>query len=54
MRLHSIAANVNSENAASVKPPERNKFIREAYFKENVFYNGKFIDAVIYSLLTSV
>jgi len=52
MKLHSIEANVNPENAASIKLLERNKFVREAYFKENYFYDGKFLDSEIYSLLT--
>ena len=29
-----------------------NSFVKEAYFKENYYYNGKFIDSVIYSLIT--
>lgn len=52
MKLHSIGANVNPDNVPSIKLLERNKFIREAYFKENVFYNSRFIDTVIYSLLS--
>jgi len=51
MNLHSIEANVNPDNAASIKLLEKNNFIREAYFKENYFFNGKFLDTVIYSLL---
>ena len=53
MKLHSIEATVNPENAASIKILERNKFAREAYFKENYFYNGNFLDSAVYSLLTS-
>jgi ribosomal-protein-alanine N-acetyltransferase len=52
MKLHSIEANVNPENHASIKILERNGFVREAYFKENYFYDGKFLDSAIYSLLT--
>lgn len=51
MKLHSIEANVNPGNAASIKLLERNKFVREAYFRENYYYNGKFLDTAIYSLL---
>ncbi len=54
MKLHSVEANVNPENEASIKLLERNGFIREAYFKEDYFYNGKFLDSAIYSLLTPV
>ncbi len=52
MRLHSIEANVNPDNRASIRLLERNGFVREAYFKENHYYNGQFLDSVIYSLLT--
>lgn len=52
MQLHSVEANINPANEASKKLLIKNKFIQEAYFKENFFYNGKFLDSVIYSLLT--
>ena len=51
MKLHSIEANVNPANIASIKLLEKNNFIREGYFKENYFYDGKFLDSAIYSLL---
>ena len=53
MKFHSVEANVNPGNAASIKLLERNKFIREAYFKENYFYDGNFLDTAIYSLLAA-
>jgi ribosomal-protein-alanine N-acetyltransferase len=52
MKLHSVIANVNPGNSASIKLLERNNFTREGYFKESYFYNGKFLDAAIYSILT--
>jgi ribosomal-protein-alanine N-acetyltransferase len=52
MKLHSVEANVNPHNASSIKLLERNNFVREAYHRENYFYNGKFLDSVIYSLIT--
>jgi [ribosomal protein S5]-alanine N-acetyltransferase len=51
MLLHSIEANVNKDNVASIKLLEKNNFVREAYFRENYYYNGQFLDSVIYSLL---
>jgi ribosomal-protein-alanine N-acetyltransferase len=51
MKLHSIEANINPENIASRKLLEKAGFIREAYFKENFYFNGKFTDSEIYSLL---
>lgn len=51
MKLHSIEANVNPGNKASMKLLEKNGFVKEAYFRENYYYNGRFIDSAIYSLL---
>ena len=51
LKLHSIEANVNPNNAASIKLLERNRFVKEAYFRENYYSNGKFLDTVIYSLI---
>lgn len=53
MHLHSVEANVNPANAASIKLLQRNGFVREAYFRENYFSNGQFVDSAIYSLLVS-
>lgn len=53
MKLHSVEANVNPLNISSIKILEKNGFVREAYFKENYFSNGKFLDSAIYSLLNS-
>lgn len=52
MKLHSIEANINPENEASRKLLEKAGFVREAYFKENYFFNGRFIDSEIYSLIS--
>jgi len=49
--LHSIEANINSDNRASQRVLERSGFVKEAHFKENHFYNGKFLDTVVYSLI---
>jgi ribosomal-protein-alanine N-acetyltransferase len=51
MKLHSIEAHINPDNAASGKVLEKAGFIREAYFKEDTFFKGRFIDTAIYSLL---
>lgn len=53
MKLHSIEAEVSPKNEPSIKRLERNDFIREAYFKEDIYYNGKFLDTAIYTLLNS-
>lgn len=51
LKLHSVEANVNPGNAASIKLLERNGFAREAYHRENYYYNGHFLDSAIYSLI---
>ena len=49
LKLHSIEAIVHPENRSSSKLLENNQFIKEAYLKDNQFFDGKFIDSVIYS-----
>lgn len=51
MNLHSIEANVNPLNIASMKLLEKNGFVREGYFRENFYFNGKFLDSAVYSLV---
>jgi ribosomal-protein-alanine N-acetyltransferase len=53
LKLHSIEANVNPGNASSIRLLERSGFIREAYHRENYYYNGHFLDSAIYSLVNS-
>ena len=51
MQLHSIEAVIDPENNASAKVLEKNGFVKEAHLKENEFFEGRFLDSVIYSLL---
>ncbi len=51
MKLHTLAANVAPENAASIKVLERNGFMKEAHFRENFFFKGEFLDTAVYSLI---
>ncbi len=51
MNLHSIEANVNPLNERSQKVLRRVGFKKEAYFRENYLFDGKFLDSEIYSLL---
>lgn len=53
MRLHSIEANINPNNLRSAKMLEKCGFVKEAHFRENYYYDGKFLDSVIYSLLNN-
>lgn len=54
MNLHSIEANINPGNIASEILLENNGFIKEAYHRENFYYNGRFLDSAIYSLINKV
>jgi ribosomal-protein-alanine N-acetyltransferase len=51
MKLHSIQANINPGNDASRQILLKHGFVKEAYFREDYYFNGKFLDSEIYSLL---
>ena len=51
MQLHSIEAIIDPENRASERVLQKSGFVKEAHILENEFYEGKFLDTVIYSLL---
>ncbi|MDI1307647.1 MAG: GNAT family N-acetyltransferase [bacterium] len=54
MKLHSIEAIIDPENFGSEKVLQKNGFVKEAHLKENEFYDGRFLDTVIYSLLNKI
>jgi [ribosomal protein S5]-alanine N-acetyltransferase len=49
--LHSILGNVNPSNEKSIKILEKFGFKKEAHFREDYLYNGKYLDSAIYCLL---
>lgn len=51
MELHSIMADVNPLNTKSLRVLEKCNFKREAHLRENFYYNGKYLDSVIFGLL---
>ncbi|PKB18189.1 GNAT family N-acetyltransferase [Flavobacterium sp. 5] len=51
MKLHSIEAILDPENIASEKVLLKNGFVKEAHLIENEFYEGRFLDSMIYSKL---
>lgn len=53
MQLHSVEANINPANVASRAILKKFGFQKEAYFRENYYFNGRFIDSEIYCLLKS-
>ncbi|MFV5696262.1 GNAT family N-acetyltransferase [Flavobacterium sp. LB3P122] len=54
MQLHSIEAIIDPENFGSEKVLQKSGFVKEAHLKENEFYNGRFLDTVIYSILNKI
>ena len=51
LQLHTVAAIIDPLNEASARLLERTGFRKEGHFRENEFYEGKFLDAVFYGLL---
>lgn len=51
MKLHSIEAIIDPENYASERVLQKSGFVKEAHLKENEFYEGRFWDTVIYSII---
>ncbi len=51
MKLHSIEARINPLNKASATLLLSTGFVREAYFKEDFYFNGEFGDTEVYSRL---
>jgi len=52
MQLHSVEAITDPANVASAQVLKRAGFVQEGHFKENEYWDGKFLDTVFYSLLT--
>jgi len=53
LKFHSLEALIDPANTASENLLLKNNFIKEAHFKEKTFYNGVFLDDVIYSLINN-
>jgi ribosomal-protein-alanine N-acetyltransferase len=53
LKFHSLEAVIDPDNFKSEQVLLKHGFIKEAHFKENFFYEGRFLDCVIYSLLKS-
>jgi ribosomal-protein-alanine N-acetyltransferase len=51
MKLHSIEAILDPKNGASEKVLLKNGFLKEAHLIENEYYDGRFLDTLIYSIL---
>ena len=53
IKLHSILANISPDNEASRQILLKHGFLKEAYFKEDHYFNGKFLDSEVYGILRS-
>jgi len=51
LKLHSLEANINPKNKRSERLLIKLGFQKEGHCKEHYWYNGQFLDSVIYSLL---
>lgn len=51
MGVHAIEAVIRTENIASMKLVEKANFTKNGTFKDYIFFDGQFYDAVIYSLI---
>jgi len=51
MKLHSIEAIIDPDNIVSARVLEKNGFVKEAHIRENLLYNGKFLDEVVYAII---
>jgi len=53
LKAHSVMANINPENKGSESLLLKLGFKQEAYFREDFFFQGEFLDSAIFSLLVS-
>lgn len=51
--FHSLEAIIDPRNTASINVVEKAGFIKEGHLKESDFWNGEYIDCLIYSLINS-
>lgn len=49
--LHSLYAVIDPDNLASAKVLVKQGYAKEAHFKEDLYFDGKFLDSAVYSLL---
>lgn len=53
LHFHSIEAVIDPDNIASENLLIQHNFRKEAHLRENFFFQGQFLDSVIYSLISS-
>jgi len=51
LKLNKIEADINPENLASIQLVLKSGFKKEAHLRENLLFEGKFLDSLIFGLL---
>ena len=51
MNLHTIEANLDPANIASIKLLEKSGFVKEGHIRESYYQNGAFTDTAVYSII---
>jgi ribosomal-protein-alanine N-acetyltransferase len=49
--FHRAEAITRPQNTASIRALEKNGFVREGHFRENIFWNGSFHDSLVFGKL---
>ena len=53
LNLHNVQAYISPENIRSARVLERNGFRKEAHFRDFTFFQGRYTDAAVYTILQS-
>ncbi len=53
LKKHRITASIDPDNLASIKLVESFGFRKEAHFKKSILINGKWVDDLVYALLSA-
>lgn len=53
MKLHSIEARISPDNRSAIYLAESLGFEKEAHFSDRIFYDGKYHDLAVYSLINN-
>jgi ribosomal-protein-alanine N-acetyltransferase len=53
LKFHSIQALIDPDNIASEKVLQKGGFKKEAHLRQHEYHDGRFLDTVIYSMLSS-
>lgn len=51
LKFHSIEAHIDPTNIGSEKVLTKCHFVKEAYYKENYYFDGRFLDTAVFSLI---